>query len=456
MNSLVRKLKRGLAIGLFLGLSSIYSLGCGQDSDKCYINESCAYPKLEITSNPITSGKVNESYNYQLETSEPSNCKFVSGPIWLNINNNLLQGTPTHISNDEVGRDNINIECNTFDNRKASQKFSLDVEPGLYEDGKIYDQIQKGNAVYDLNNDGINDINIPFVVLCETGYCPDLFKSNKLFKDNRTYFELRKEGIKEGLESLLDIMKIDFIFKNDLPIKIHLNADSTCNNYGPNLAGTTRNLDTLCDYTYDHVRDGRNAVNFKSCLSLDPNYSYLCSVPSEYVDPDSLEANGTLGHEAFHLFSNGIMSTTLQENFSYALQCLISGDFNCDTNNVNSFCDLNKGSFINGSTNYLYGLCQNYGIDSMDLDTYFQRLEEEFYSNQHIKRGIPWAANYPIGSEVNKCFMDSIASDNMRTDTSVYNQYYTDVCNNLFDQARATCSANPLSINYINPNYCGK
>jgi hypothetical protein len=98
---------------------------------------------LEIISAPVTQGRVNESYSYVIQKDQEAECKILAGPGWLVADGNTLTGTPWHISNAEVGRDHVKVECSDGVH-SAYQEFDLEIGPGDFSrhPGLQYDHIQ--------------------------------------------------------------------------------------------------------------------------------------------------------------------------------------------------------------------------------------------------------------------------------------------------------------------------
>ncbi|MBU0962319.1 MAG: hypothetical protein KKD48_00250 [Nanoarchaeota archaeon] len=413
------KTLKNIIYGLALTGLSVFSTNCGNIPNqdvKNYIN--FVYPGVKILSEPVT-GEVGEKYESEIYTNRDADCSILNSPSWLKINNNILQGTPIHISNDEVGKQKVEVKCSNWI-FKDTKEFGLDVEPGVYNN-RLYDHIQP----ISLYGDSIEDI----ILLCETDFCPDVFR------DNNGYLEKRAEGIKNSINELYNVTGIDFLY---LPVEIHLAEDTTCI---PNsFIANTISPNIICDHLYNRINRGVEDLGHTNCL--DPRYDEACINENTYFSPDSIEANGTEIHEGTHLLLLGQMQGKIQENFTYALQYVLSD--NNGFKEFNSFCDLHNNTIgMNNWANiFLDDLCTDFGLDIDNISVLFSKLRTEYENGNY-------ALNKPIPIKKLKCIVDSSIQDNS------YNYFVSDICNNPYYGPNPACNNNPASNNYVNPNYCG-
>lgn len=408
---------RNIMYGLALTGLSIFGINCDKIPNQETNKINFYYPGIKILSKPVV-GEVGQKYESKIETNRKSDCSIIDSPSWLKMNDNTLQGTPVHISNDEVGREKVKVKCSDGVYSDAKE-FDLEIEPGIYKN-KLYDHIQP----ISLDGNSIEDI----ILLCESDFCPDVFR------DNNDYLEKRAEGIKNAISELYNISGLDFLY---LPVEIHLNNDTTCT---PNsFIANTSGLNIICDHLYNWIGKKISLLGHSDCL--DPRYPEACIDEDTYINPNNIDANGSEIHEATHLKLLGKMPSGVQESFAYPLQYILSN--NNGFKNFSSFCELKDSTIGMDDWNniFLYDLCTDFGFDINNINIFFSKLNAEY------NKGI-YAPNKPIPNGKIKCIMDSAVGEN------TYYYFVDDICNNPINPTYCNFS-NPASGYYINSDYCG-
>lgn len=398
---------------------------------------------LKIISQTETKGEVNRLYQHQIKTNMPAKCSLISSPSWMSIQDNELYGYPNHISNSEVGIEKVVVKC-THGNKNAHQSINLQIDPGEYCRTEImtglpscieYDHVQQINC----NADSLEDV----VLLCETGFCPDVYK------DNNKNAEKAAAGLQAGCEELFYLTGNtgfwDGIFP---PVEAHLSSDSTCTN--PFFLGESLG-NSVCDYTSNWLMMGWTPFN--KCL--DPNYPEVCEDSAQYKPLNSSDTQGIKLHELEHsmlLFQ--LYDGPNDENLAYPIGEFISK--NQGNKKMSSLCALeNLVGVEQEKVAFMHDLCEVYGFDYDDLPQLHTKMRTQFLANLKDKKGDIWISS--VTNNQFKKMLDEITGQN------TYNVFVVDLCNpntpilgNPGNPVQGVyCSANLASFAYVDPNYLG-
>ena len=420
----LKKAKNTIALAIALGLTSAFGLSCsihpdepGSFTNQSYNNPTSQpddnIPKIpfEITSMPLTSAAVDVPYEYEVDGTEPVNNIFlVEKPAGMMHEGNVIYYTPIHSGDKEV-----RLIAGSDLGGYSTQKFNISVAPGEFfrHMDSTYDHIQymsSGDPDYD-------DLS---VLLCENGYCPEVF--------SESYLNKKSNAISNALTKVRNIIQHD-VPESKKPIEIHFTNDNSgcniavgdCYYYFPDgkrydkcpdisgkncsnlcYAGYTADS-TICVPIYDRVLANLDASCLDNSADAIGNLIYpdLCRYPEFYNPPESIKSAGvcTVAHEYIHITANNkpdwIVNESLARAISYAA-----------CNDLESFCDIPLG--ISDYHAYIKNLCLQYNFDTDLIPGMY-----DYFADSTV----------PLTVAQDKCLTDKLVSEKNGYEINTYGYF---------------------------------
>jgi len=364
-------------------------------------------------------GTVNVTFSYDMKTNSNFSCKVKEKPNWSeygvlvegNTVHIIVMGKPWHISNEEVGLEKIEMDCEN-DTELNHYIINLKINPG-YFDGYLQKEYNEDKVLYDhiqpINLDGgtVEDV----ILLCETGYCGCDTATNHCYPDGRPNERMKgvleeyAKGLKEELnntiettglnilsskdERLRDINGHDYSFLGvDLPIEFHKcqREDTEVSKRG----------DSTCNEIID--------VNKTSTQGVSEN-NVICIYGTNHLFKEHYIVDS---HEYMHtILSNSHLNSALEEYFTYPLSWAI-------VNELDSFSELRLRHLGDGEYGYapydefVYRLNESFGFeinkeDNNDISGLFNLFRDDLLNGGEI---------YPDTIGDLKCKLDTVTGQN--------------------------------------------
>lgn len=349
-------------------------------------------PDITIVSEaPTTAGKVYEDYpEYQIIPSEADASCYVASAN----NNGFFVDENNMLKGKPYHASNSTLGLTELKVICDKEKFNPAEQTFTIE-------IESGNLpgstiqYIHIQEENIDDDPEPeAIAVCEENKCRDEFVPNNGAMEARV---LQAEH--QIADQLTPVTQLDVPAKINPPVIIHyvpLTGDSTC----PTIPSILPNATTS------------NGGNLTCIYKL-----------NDVTEP----------HEFFHSTTYRDIQMGIGERFAYPLEEVVR---NSESEPQFSLCNLGGISY----NNLLKEMCTTYRIDVDNITEFLQKQREI----SDLK------GNLTSLSE-NKCTFDLLAGEIAGAPVNTYSVFYPTVCQGT---SKMTCSTNPLSIRYVEPNEC--